>query len=321
MDLQRPIIDQVSTGATNAQAAIATGVKTASDSVVDAVGKVRETLGEFSTAATNAVSASGSSGGFLDLNGMVAKVAFLILVMFGFLTLLRLGISLIGYFSQNSRSPYVIRGMLGGQSSVIISQDPAVPNSVPIPRSNDKTSGAEFTWSIWLFVDQSKLNDGQYQPIFVKGFGEFNPTTGIRIINGPGMYLTTQDTTTLKIVMDTVDGKNEEIDVPNIPQQKWVHVAARLRNTTLAVYVNGVVAKQLTMAAAPSQNYQDVFVFPNGGVTGNTSLSDLRYFDSALDAFGINNIVMFGPNKKQSSLTTSAAAVGGNYTYLSNQWY
>ena len=321
MDLQRPIIDQVSTGATDAQAAIATGAKTASDSVVDAVGKVRETLGEFSTAATNAVSSNGASGGFLDLNGMVAKVAFLILVMFGFLALLRLGISLIGYFSQQTRNPYVIKGMLNGQSEVTRSQDPAVPNSVPIPRSNDKTSGAEFTWSVWLFVNQSQLDAGKYQPVFVKGFGEFDPVTGIRIINGPGMYLTTQDTTTLKIVMDTVNGNNEQIDVQNIPQQKWVHVAVRLRNTVLAVYVNGVITKQLTMAAAPSQNYQDVFVFPNGGVSGNTSLSDLRYFDSALDAFGLNNIVMFGPNKKQSSLTTSASAVGGNYTYLSNQWY
>lgn len=321
MDLQRPIIDQVSTGATDAQAAITTGAKTASDSVVDAVGKVRETLGEFSTAATNAVSGNESSGSFLDLNGMVAKVAFLILVMFGFLALLRVGISLIGYFSQQSRSPYLIRGMLGGGQSPILSQDPAIPNSVPIPRSNNKNSGAEFTWSVWLFVDQSKLDAGKYQPVFVKGFGEFDPTTGIRIINGPGMYLTTQDTTTLKIVMDTVNGKRDELDVPNIPQQKWVHVAVRLRNTALAVYINGVIAKQITLAAAPSQNFQDVFVFPNGGVTGNSFLSDLRYFDSALDAFGINNIVIFGPNKTQSSLTTSASAVGGNYTYLSNQWY
>jgi hypothetical protein len=327
MDLQRPLIDQVSNTATNAQQTITTGAKNAMDSVTRAVGNVRDTLGEFSAAATSAVTSDPSTTGststiasdsFLDLNGTVAKLAFLLLVLFGFMALLRIGIGLVGYFTQNSRNPYVIKGLLNGGSHVVISQDPAIPNSVPIPRSNDAKKGAEFTWSTWLFIDQAK--SPEFGPVFIKGEGEFD-SSGIRTVNGPGMYLRTDTSTTLRVVMDTVGGTNEIIDVPNMPQQKWVHVAVRLQNTVLAIYVNGVIAKQITLGSAPAQNYYDVHVFPNKGVSGSSALSDLRYYDSALSVFGINNVVIFGPNKKQSSLTTSAGAVGGNYTYLSNQWY
>lgn len=325
MDLQRPLIDQVSTTATNAQQAIATGAKTAMDSVTGAVGNVRDTLGEFSATASSAVSGGPTtnastiaSDSFLDLNGTVAKVAFLLLVLFGFMALLRIGIGLVGYFTQNSRNPYVIKGMLNGGSHVVISQDPASPNSVPIPRSNDAKGGAEFTWSTWLFIDQAKSD--KFSPVFIKGEGDYD-ASGIRIMNGPGMYLRTDTTTTLRVVMDTVSGTHEVVDVPNMPQQKWVHVAVMLQNTVIAVYINGVIAKQITLSSAPAQNYYDVHVFPNGGVSGSSALSDLRYYDSALGVFGINNVVIFGPNKTQSTLTTSAGAVGGNYTYLSNQWY
>jgi hypothetical protein len=336
MDLQRPIMDQVPNVAANARESITTGAKNAFDSVTNAAANVRNTLGEFGTSASNiATGASNSvtgalsgtsdaaSSNFLDLNGVVAKIAFLVLVLFAFLALLRLGISAVGYFMRPSNSPYLVKGLLNGTSTTTISQDPSNTSAVPISRSNDASKGIEYTWSVWLNINQTAdaATTAVWHPVFVKGEGNYD-ATNMCTINGPGMYLRTDanGVCTLRYRMDNVSGTGHtDMEIPNIPQLKWVHVAARLQNTILSIYVNGVVALQTTMEAAPSQNFYDVHVCPNGGFSG--SLADLRYFDQALGIFGINNILMFGPNTSPSALTTDSKAVGGNFSYLSNLWY
>ena len=335
MDLQKPIIDQIQNSVpdtTEIRNSIGNSAQNAFTSLADTATNVRSSLDEFGKNVGTGADTLVAPGNFLDLNGIFAKIAFLIFVLFGFMFLTRIGISLIGYFTLPSQNPYVIKGMLSGSSAVDISQDPSDPKSVPITRSNDANKGAEFTWSVWLFANQpapSSPGIVAYKPIFVKGEGEFDPATGINVCNGPGMYLTTDSTTgvsTVRICMDTINKHDpnataspDVIDIPNIPQQKWVHIAIRLQNTLLDTYVNGVIATRTTLSAAPKQNYYDVHVCPNGGFSG--SISDLRYFNHAQSVFGINSIVMYGPNTKTSATTTDAKAVGGNYSYLSNKWY
>jgi hypothetical protein len=70
------------------------------------------------------------------------------------------------------------------------------------------------------------------------------------------------------------------------------------------------------MSYAPKQNYYDITVC--GGFNG--SLSNLRYYDHALNVFDINNIIMFGPNTIPSKLASNSGG-SGNYAYLSSQWY
>lgn len=52
-----------------------------------------------------------STQDFLDSNSLVAQVAFLLLVLFVFIVLLRLGISILGYYLSPSNSPKLINGM------------------------------------------------------------------------------------------------------------------------------------------------------------------------------------------------------------------
>jgi hypothetical protein len=123
---------------------------------------------------------------------------------------------------------------------------------------------------------------------------------------------------TLRIAMDDVNQKNAVIDVENVPLNKWVHVAYRLQNTILDTYINGSISKRLQMNAAPRQNFYDILVAANGGFAG--SLSNLQYFNRALNVFEINNIVMFGPNLSANSQSNIVSATG-NYSYLSTSWY
>lgn len=336
MDIQRPLIDQIPDAASGAGESIATGARGVVDSVTGMAESVRSTLGEFgATASAATASLTAASSDFLDLNGTFAKAAFLLLVLFVFFFLLRLGAATIGYFSQAGGNPYVVRGVLPGSASVEVSQDPTSADSVPILRSTNAGRGAEFTWSVWVNIDPpavpptvplvqttSSINEQAppFSPIFVKGEGAFDAATGICVSNGPGMYVRTDPATgicTLRFVMDAVNGANAHVDVPNFPLKKWVRVDCRLRNTVVDIYINGVVAKQHIMVAAPAQNYYNVHVCPNGGFGGH--LADLRYANSAMSAFAINSAMMFGFTTTPSSLTVDPRA-GGSIT-LNPKWY
>ena len=87
---------------------------------------------------------------------------------------------------------------------------------------------------------------------------------------------------------------NTSVVIDNMPIKKWVHLAIRLQNQILDVYVNGVLSKRVILNNVPKQNYSDVYVGQNGGFSGK--LSSLRYYSSALNVFEINSIVRKGPN-------------------------
>jgi hypothetical protein len=117
--------------------------------------------------------------------------------------------------------------------------------------------------------------------------------------------------------MNTVspNDDNTTIDIDNIPINKWVHVALRLQNTILDVYVNGIVVNRLLLNNTPKQNYGNVYICQNGGFKGK--LSNLRYYSRALNVFEINNIVSSGPSLKVAEEVKPT----GGYNYLSTQWY
>ena len=163
--------------------------------------------------------------------------------------------------------------------------------------------------------------DDRYQHIFSKGDGNIDTTTNMsKVNNGPGLYVN-PNKNSLHIKMDTVSptDDNTTIDIDNIPIKKWIHIALRLQNTVLDVYINGVIVNRLLLNNTPKQNYGDVYICQNGGFSGK--LSNLRYYNRALNVFEINNVVMFGPNTRPSDLSIDSKAKTGTYSYLSNMWY
>jgi hypothetical protein len=153
--------------------------------------------------------------------------------------------------------------------------------------------------------------------VFSKGDGNLDSNTNLSTVNnGPGVYISPMDNK-LHIIMNTVSStdQNTTIDIDNIPIQKWFHVALRLQNTVLDVYVNGVVVNRLLLNNTPKQNYGNVYVCQNGGFSGK--LSNLRYYSRELNVFEINNIVSSGPNMK---VAADMKPIGG-FDYLSSRWY
>ena len=293
------------------------GMKSINNSVASAQQSVTDTLGQFSSQAT----VSGSTD-FLNSNSIIAKFVFLILVLIVFSVLVNLGIYLIMYFSQKSRNPYVIYGMVPGNAQINVKQDPRDSNSVTILRSNNQANGLEMTWSVWLLINELNGNnptDISYNHIFSKGDSNFDTTSGLATVNNcPGVYIGNATTgNTLRILMDTVNQPDTTgMDITGVPLKKWFHLAIRMQNNIMDVYLNGVISGRRPFNTVPKQNYDDVHVGYNKGFNGN--LSNLVYYDRALSVFDINNIILNGPNLTQSKAVTSNL---GYYGYMSSSWY
>lgn len=267
----------------------------------------------FNTFSTN----TGNNNSFSESNSLVAKISFLLLVIFMFILLLNVGISIISWFTKPSASPKLINGMIDATQMVTFTQDPSLNGSATIYRSNNATDGIEFTWSVWIFINNLQYLEGQYKHVFYKGNNNLE-SNGLNFPNNaPGLYIA-PNTNALVVMMNTFNDINEETVIPDIPLNKWVNVIIRCQNNKLDIYVNGTITRSVQLMGVPKQNYGDVFVAGNGGFNGY--ISNLWYYNYALGTSEIANISSNGPNTKLTS-TSSLNTVLKDSNYLSLRWY
>jgi len=266
---------------------------------------------------------------FFESNSIVAKVAFLILVLMAFVILLRIGIAVLAWVFSPSPNPYLINGMISGTQMLRIPQMPGEPGAVPILRSTDDRNGLVFTWSIWLYVDSLGHNNKAYKHIFHKGSAKINDDEGPPMsktygmsqpLNAPGLYIAQGDVNNdLVVVMNTFDKLQEEVIIPDFPLNKWMNVIIRVDDQLiLDVYMNGRLARRHQLTSPPRQNYDDVYMGLNGGFSGYSSC--LRYFNSAIGTKQIQDIVSAGPCTELAT-TGVAATDAARPKYLSLRWF
>jgi len=312
-----PNTDGITSGVTNA-------MNNVSSSIADSKNSFQNTMNDFSSA--NVINAGNE---FLQSNSLIAKFGFIILVLFGFLFLFKIGMMIISSILSPSESPYLVKGLISGTESIRVQQDSRTSSAI-VNYSENQPTGLEFTYSVWILLNSSKA-DGKYSHIFNKGIvdGSNITVSGVNnLSNAPGLYVkgNTDGTSTLRVYMDTfsktgsiqnIDDQRTPIDINGIPYNKWVNVIIRAQNRILDVYINGVLTQHQDLGYVPRQNFGDVYVCQNGGFSGK--LSDLRYYIKALNVFEINGIVGWGPSLTTSS--SSAAQSNTDASYLSYMWY
>jgi hypothetical protein len=312
MDFNKPIGDQLGNNEalSNVQEKASSMVANVSDSVSDMKEGLNDAVSDFSS---SGIADVGSA--FLDTNSMVAKFVFLIVVLIAFFLLMNLGIYFISLFTTVDKSPYIFKGMYATTKKIHIKQDPKLSDSKPIYRSNDANKGIEFTWSSWLKLDSVDGNEA-IKHIYNKG-SEPVGEEKYALKNCPGLYVTndtTDNTLQLKIKIDTIGVGEESITIKDLPIKRWFHLAIRLQNKIVDIYINGTITTRVPFTEVPDQNYGDTFIGYHGY---DGYVSNLRYFDSALSVFQISNIVMFGPDLSNPDENQEI----GNANYLSGSWY
>ncbi len=327
--VKMPDLTNIGETTSNVQKSVSDSVSTLGSKVTNISQTLGKTLDDFSS-----TSAADASKEFLEANTIVAKFAFVIIVLIGFLFLMRLGMIVLSYVFSPSKSPYLVKGVLRGNNAKTIVQDPRT-NDKTVFLSENERAGLEMTYSVWLNLDGIE-NTTKLNHIFNKGIidtgGDFetsspsgNPIN--KTYNAPGLYVyrNSEGGNNLRVYMDSyiktsgVDSLKDQVkfvDIINVPIKKWVNVVIRVENRVMDVYVNGTMTKRMDLESIPRQNFSDVYLCQNGGFAG--SLSDLRYFNKSLNVFQINGIVGEGPTLKTSSEDNIS---NKDSYYLSPNWY
>ena len=126
--------------------------------------------------------------------------------------------SIFSFFSFTGETPIIV-GKMNGKHGKTIEQYPNNRNATPIKRSNNAATGLEFTWSVWIYIDDLDYGSGTYRHIFHKGNDDINYTTAPTGLNypnnGPGLYIT-HNKNNLLLIMNTFDKIEEKITIESI---------------------------------------------------------------------------------------------------------
>jgi hypothetical protein len=260
-------------------------------------------------------SSSFSMTDFMQSDNIIVKIAFLFFAIVLFMIILKLSLLLFNKMFERSDSPRLINGTVDAKNQIVFPQDPSNNDAITIYRSVNADQGIEFSWSVWIFIDNLQYQSGQYRHIFHKGNNGLE-SNGLNFPNNaPGLYIA-PNTNALVVMMNTFKSINEEVTIPDIPLNKWVNVIIRVKNSTMDVYINGTITRSIRLAGVPKQNYGNVYVGMNGGFSGY--ISNLWYYNYALGASAIQNIVSIGPNTKMIGDTGISIK---NPNYLSLRWF
>ena len=208
-------------------------------------------------------------------------------------------------------------------------QNPSIKNATLLPLSDNERSGAEFSYSFFLWIDPSSFREEEgLLHILHKGHPVPYP------LLGPGIFLHS-NTNTLRVYMNSSTTWNNYIDVENIPVKKWVHVVVMARDNSIEVYINGNVTKKLNITdGVLYQNFGNLYLFNQrpidlkpisipslvgknlhifGTYTGN--FSNLVYFSYALSYTEIQSLLKAGASTRTEKKSEDSPP------YLEDTWW
>ena len=282
---------------------------------------------------------------FFQSQNFFSQIAFLTLVLVLFIILLKVITKIMVKVFTPSKSPYLLKNLKSGKIPTTISQNPAAANSIPIIRSTNQKNGIEFSYNIWLFIqDVPEMNEKKFHQVFFKGNtntpiirGDSYPDLSVlpkkvfKILgkdlsginypdNGPGLYITqlktnnkNANTVGLVVVMNTFKNILEPIVIPDISLKKWICTTIRVSGKNIDIYINGLIVKRQILNDIPKQNYGDIYINNNKGFNGY--VSNFRYYNYGLNARDIYNITNEGPNVEPDT------SILVKPPYYSSDWY
>lgn len=185
-------------------------------------------------------------------------------------------------------SPELVKTIKSAKKRLVIKQYDNHTIKTLIRRSKNEFGGIEFTYRLWLFVDDWTYKYGSWKHIFHKGNQDSWPN------RSPGAWFHPKKNI-MRIYMNTYNNIVDSVDIPNIPIQKWLHLAIICNNRNLNIYINGQLRKQLKLSGIPRQNYGDLYINNFGGFSGY--VSRMVYHDFALPVARLKEYVDEGPSR------------------------
>ena len=191
-----------------------------------------------------------------------------------------------GYTKYVKGSPWILKGSKDGRKRLIVLQNPGKLGSVTLARSENEYGGLEFSYMFWMNIDDWAYKYGQWKHILHKGNESSWP------LRAPGVWLHPKENA-MRIYMNTFKNIGEKVDIPNLPLNKWFHVAIAVRQKFLDIYINGNIVKRHELEGLPKQNSGDLYLNAFRGFGG--FLSNIRYFDYYISFAELDSALSSGP--------------------------
>jgi hypothetical protein len=262
---------------------------------------------------------------FLTGTSLVAQIIqYVLLVMIVYFVLIAGSnlVTMIETYSESTTSilPYLYDG------PQVIYQDPNQKGSITITPSVNAPSGLEFSYSCFLLLKGSTFQgtSSGLRHIFHKGSPVYKP------LMCPGVFVRNNENT-LVVYMNNASAWNTYCEIPNLPINKWFHLAIVVRNMNVDIYLNGNVAHRMQLPAVPFQNFGDLYTFKTEkfsdrgsapaedvfSVEGaaNGLISSLQYAGYALNYEQIDRMLRAGPSTALVSATQDLPP------YLTDSWW
>lgn len=246
---------------------------------------------------------------FVNGDSMVSKVVKVALICAILIATIELGKKI--YFKLKKYSlanPWIVKETKDATKRVIIEQDPSKDSAVTLKRSENEFGGLEFTYSMWIFIDNWEYKYGQWKHIMHKG----NPSSWPN--RAPGIWLHPKKNA-IRVYMNTFKNVGEFADIENIPLNKWFHLSVAVRQRNIDLFINGNIVKRHQLKGIPKQNYGNVYVNAWRGFSGY--LSRAKYYDYYLSFAELDSLVKAGPSTKLPESTSKANAP----PYLPYNWW
>jgi len=310
--------DSVMSAVTPIKDAVMSTVTPIKDAVMKAVNSVKEPVKE----PAKAVNSKDTS--FLQFNSTISKFVFILLMLIVFVLLFQFGMFLLEHTYGTKRTPYVMKGMIDSDIVHVVSSNPNVSKSIPILRSVNELTGIEYTWALWVYIEDPYLNaDQRHKRIFSKGTYTMSDSIKNKLYdiaflnNSPGLYYNAEDNKIVLVINTYSDNKNiyETIEVDNMPIEKWVSCVITLKDRKINIFINGNMSKEYILKFVPKQNYYDTILGDKKGFGG--FISNLRYYDHAISSDAIQSIMHDGPDTKKEV----SSKVYDAPPWLSMNWY
>lgn len=176
-----------------------------------------------------------------------------------------------GTFSGSPVSPQKAKVELIG---ALHSGMDSVSLNASLPRSMNENEGLEFSYTAWLVIDDYTYGTSAEPVLFMRGTG--SPKVSFDV-----------DKNTLLIRQKLYKGE-DVIKIRNMPAEKLFHLAIVVTQTSLDVFINGLLHTHKSLDSLPLIEEAPVEVGPGGGWKGK--IGSLVYYNYALSPGEVRSI-------------------------------
>lgn len=138
-----------------------------------------------------------------------------------------------------------------------------------------------FTYSIWIYIDDWSYNYGSEKVIFTKG-------------DSPKVSLGANEND-LSVSMKLDGGSHTFIcGLPDVPLQRWTNIIITLNGRSMDLYLNGKLTRTCLLKAVPKiDTTSNLLLTPDGGFSGYTT--NFKYWSDTVNPQQAWNIYKSGP--------------------------